>query len=102
MQSTAKILAGAAGLTTAFVAGGFAKDKFNQVNIDNFHTIIFIVDFLAIGHFNHHYHVQLGQHWPFLRNMLLALGIVFNQVKFEKAVPILPKESLAEITKSKV
>ena len=28
MQSTAKILAGAAGLTTAFVAGGFAKDKF--------------------------------------------------------------------------
>ena len=33
MQSTRKILAGAAGLTTAFVAGGFAKDKFNQVNI---------------------------------------------------------------------
>ena len=32
MQSTAKILTGAAGLTTAFVAGGFAKDKFNQVN----------------------------------------------------------------------
>jgi nucleoside-diphosphate kinase len=53
MQSTRKILAGAAGLTTAFVAGGFAKDK-------------------------------------------------FNQVKFEKAVPILPKESLAEITKTKV
>jgi len=53
MQSTAKLFAGAAGLTTAFVAGGFAKDK-------------------------------------------------FNQVKFEKAVPILPKESLAEITKSKV
>jgi nucleoside-diphosphate kinase len=53
MQSTVRILAGAAGLTTAFVAGGFAKDK-------------------------------------------------FNQVKFEKAVPILPKESLAEITKTKV
>ena len=53
MQSTAKILAGAAGLTTAFVAGGFAKDK-------------------------------------------------YNQVKFEKAVPVLPKESLAEITKTKV
>ena len=31
MQSTRKILAGAAGLTTAFVAEGFAK--FNQVNI---------------------------------------------------------------------
>ena len=26
----------------------------------------------------------------------------YNQVKFEKAVPILPKESLAEITKTKV
>ena len=31
MQSTAKLLAGAAGLTTAFVAGGLAKDKYNQV-----------------------------------------------------------------------
>ena len=59
MQSTAKILAGAAGLTTAFVAGGFAKDKFNQVN---FYSDIVIVDFLVIGHFHHHYHVQSGQH----------------------------------------
>ena len=48
MQSTAKILAGAAGLTTAFVAGGFAKNKFNQVNIDNFHKKTVIVDFLSL------------------------------------------------------
>merc|ERR1712013_942800 len=52
MQSTAKLLAGAAGLTTAFVAGGLAKDK-------------------------------------------------YNQAKFEKAVPILPRESFAEIAKNK-
>ena len=42
MQSTAKILAGAAGLTTAFVAGGFAKDKFNQVSIDLFPKIALV------------------------------------------------------------
>merc|ERR1712107_287484 len=52
MQSTAKLLAGAAGLTTAFVAGCFAKDK-------------------------------------------------YNQAKFEKAVPFLPRESLAETAKNK-
>ena len=38
MQSTAKLLAGAAGLTTAFVAGGFAKDKYNQVIACDFYS----------------------------------------------------------------
>ena len=37
MQSTAKLLAGAAGLTTAFVAGGFAKDKYNQVTTSDYY-----------------------------------------------------------------
>ena len=69
MQSTAKILAGAAGLTTAFVAGGFAKDKFNQVNT---------------------------------KYLVCTMLLDRHQVKFEKAVPLLPKESLAEIAKTKV
>ena len=38
MQSTAKLLAGAAGLTTAFVAGGLAKDKYNQVITCDFYS----------------------------------------------------------------
>ena len=38
MQSTAKLLAGAAGLTTAFVAGGLAKDKYNQVIACDFYS----------------------------------------------------------------
>ena len=38
MQSTAKLLAGAAGLTTAFVAGGLAKDKYNQVITWDFYS----------------------------------------------------------------
>ena len=37
MHSTAKLLAGAAGLTTAFVAGGFAKDKYNQVTTSDYY-----------------------------------------------------------------
>ena len=74
MQSTAKLLAGAAGLTTAFVAGGFAKDKYNQVAINDFYGgSVFSFDFNKC-----------------------------DQAKFEKAVPILPRESLAEIAKTKV
>ena len=48
MQSTGKLFAGAAGLTSAFVAAGFAKDKFNQVNIDSFYTNVAIAEFLVI------------------------------------------------------
>ena len=44
MQSTAKLLAGAAGLTTAFVAGGFAKDKYNQVTINDYGGSVFSFD----------------------------------------------------------
>ena len=75
MQSTAKLLAGAAGLTTAFVAGGFAKDKYNQVTISD--------------------HFSVSQY--FSRDFNKC-----DQAKFEKAVPILPRESLAEIAKNKV
>jgi len=60
MQSTAKILAGAAGLTTAFVAGGFAKDKFNQVNIDIFAKQLLLFSFF--GNFHHRHQVQSCQH----------------------------------------
>ena len=74
MQSTAKLLAGAAGLTTAFVAGGFAKDKYNQVTTSDYYGgSVFSFDFNKS-----------------------------DQAKFEKAVPILPRESLAEIAKNKV
>ena len=73
MQSTAKLLAGAAGLTTAFVAGGYAKDKYNQVTTSDYGGSVFSFDFN-----------------------------ICDQAKFEKAVPILPRESLAEIAKTKV
>ena len=75
MHSTAKLLAGAAGLTTAFVAGGYAKDKYNQVTISS--------DYYG------------GRDFSFDFNKC-------DQAKFEKAVPILPRESLAELAKNKV
>ena len=94
MQSTAKILAGAAGLTTAFVAGGFAKDKFNQVSIIFSQQLQWFNFCWKNIRFNQ---VNIDS---FLQNILHMNKI--HQVKFEKAVPILPKESLAEITKTKV
>ena len=77
MQSTAKLLAGAAGLTTAFVAGGLAKDKYNQVITCDFYS---------------------GSVWSREFNNFNTC----DQAKFEKTVPFLPRESLAEIAKNKV
>ena len=50
MQSTAKLLAGAAGLTTAFVAGGLAKDKYNQVIMCDFLAVFGLVNSIILIH----------------------------------------------------